>query len=178
MLKGTKDAFCFPIFAARPQFFLAGTCLTRGYSVLRAHAAFPACQLLPTLVQTYVRTMPDADTHRHLTEAPSPTPGKWLPGWDWLQRQRWFCLIWRLFKWCSGNNRLLTEKVNLLIFNFLKLWFLIRNIPYVRYAGIVWREQSVLGLVTRCWDFTANLWCLTSTAGGLSNYPWHLFLRP
>lgn len=42
-------------------------------------------------------------------------------------RDRWFCLIWRLFKWCSGNNRLLMEKVNLLIVNFLKLWFLIRN---------------------------------------------------
>ena len=33
MLKGAKDAF-FPVFAARPQFLLAGTSLTRAYSVL------------------------------------------------------------------------------------------------------------------------------------------------
>lgn len=49
ILKGTKDAFCFLIFAVRPQFFLAGTCLTRGYSVLRAKASSPHanyCQLL------------------------------------------------------------------------------------------------------------------------------------
>lgn len=78
-------------------------------------------------VWTYVKVMLDADTCRHLPEVASPSPGKWLPGWIWPRRQRWFCLIWRLFKWCSGNNRLLMKKVNLLIFNFLKLWLLIKN---------------------------------------------------
>ena len=33
MLKGAKDAIFFPVFAARPQFLLAGTSLTRCYSV-------------------------------------------------------------------------------------------------------------------------------------------------
>ena len=65
---------------------------------------------------THMKAMVDVNPQKHITGASSPTPGKLLSGWDWLQIERWFCLIWKLFKLCSGNDRWLMEKVNLLNF--------------------------------------------------------------
>lgn len=121
-----KNAFFFPVFAARPQFLLM---IHLWQAVIQSFGPvlLPHMPITANPMWTYVKVMLDADTCRHLPEVASPSPGKWLPSWIWPRRQRWFCLIWRLLKRCSGNNRLLMKKVNLLIFNFRKLWLLIKN---------------------------------------------------
>jgi len=118
----------------------------------------PALPLhMPTLVWTHMKAMLDVNSQKHLTGAASPTPGKWLPGWDWLQTETWFCLIWRLFKLCSGKDRWLMEKVNLLILILLSCGSLLRTL-----------------LCKICWDCleiakhscTDNLYTLSAPGAG------------